>query len=111
MSAVNVQYVVPDVLPQTPLQLEAGSKLCCIPVVSNDSAEDKNSIWASKSGDKHEDGLENEAIASWEDNKFTFPYGDHNNKTHRMDCTSEWTNSPGEKWDLFFMVQIGLEEE
>lgn len=85
MSAVSVQYVVPAVLPQTPLQLKAGSNLPCIPVVSNDSAEDKNSISVSKSGDKHEGSLGNEMIASWEENKITFPSGDHNNKTHGMD--------------------------
>lgn len=85
MSAVNVQYVVPAVLPQTSLQLKAGSNLPCIPLVSNDSAEDKSSISVSKSGDKHEGSLENEMIVFWKENKITFPSDDHNNKTHGMD--------------------------
>lgn len=93
MSAVNVQYAVQAMLPQTPLQQKAGSNLHCIPVVSNDSAEDKNSIWVSKSGDQHKGSLGTEVIASWKDNKITFPSGDHNNKTQWMDWTYEWTSS------------------
>lgn len=56
MSAVYIRYIVPAVLPQVPP--ETGSNLHCIPVVSNDSAED-NSIWVSKPGDKHKGGLGN----------------------------------------------------
>lgn len=70
MSAVYIRYIVPAVLPQVPP--ETGSNLHCIPVVSNDSAED-NSIWVSKPGDKHKGGLGNEVIESWEDNKIIFP--------------------------------------